>query len=105
MVTFGFNAQADVRAINLTYENGIAHFDVALQGEGALNDGEVPVIEGCTLPMPGDHNVSNALSAVAVARHLGMKKDQIRDALANFAGVNRRVTKVAEVAGVTIIDD
>jgi UDP-N-acetylmuramate--alanine ligase len=55
--------------------------------------------------MPGDHNVSNALSAVAVARHLGMKKDQIRDALANFAGVNRRFTKVAEVDGVTIIDD
>ena len=40
------------------------------------------MIEGCTLPMPGDHNVSNALSAIAVARHLGMKKDEIREALA-----------------------
>ncbi|MDQ1847482.1 UDP-N-acetylmuramate--L-alanine ligase [Gemmobacter fulvus] len=100
IVTFGFNAQADVRAINLTFENGVAHFDIALQGEG-----NGAVIEGCTLPMPGDHNVSNALSAVAVARHLGMKKDQIRDALAAFAGVNRRFTKVGEVNGVTIIDD
>ncbi len=100
IVTFGFNAQADVRAINLTYENGVAHFDIALQGEG-----QGVVIEGCTLPMPGDHNVSNALSAVAVARHLGMKKDEIREALAGFAGVNRRFTKVAEVGGVTIIDD
>ena len=100
IVTFGFNTQADVRAINLTYENGVAHFDIALQGEG---DGSV--IEGCTLPMPGDHNVSNALSAVAVARHLGMKRDEIREALAGFAGVNRRFTKVAEVNGVTIIDD
>lgn len=98
VVTFGFNAQADVRALNLTYENGVAHFDIALQGEGGM-------IEGCTLPMPGDHNVSNALSAVAVARHLGMKKDEIREALAGFAGVNRRFTKVAEVNGVTIIDD
>ena len=98
VVTFGFNAQADVRAQNLTYENGVAHFDIALQGEDA-------VIEGCTLPMPGDHNVSNALAAVAVARHLGMKRDQIREALAGFAGVNRRFTKVAEVNGVTIIDD
>jgi UDP-N-acetylmuramate--alanine ligase len=89
IVTFGFNTQADVRAINLTYEGGVAHFDIALQGEG-----EGSVIEGCTLPMPGDHNVSNALSAVAVARHLGMKKDEIR-----------RFTKVAEVNGVTIIDD
>lgn len=100
IVTFGFNAQADVRAVNLRFENGVAHFDVALQ-----NEGKDAVIEGCTLPMPGDHNVSNALSAIAVARHLGMKKDQIRDALASFAGVNRRFTKVAEVNGVTIIDD
>jgi UDP-N-acetylmuramate--alanine ligase len=98
VVTFGFNAQADVRALNLTYENGVAHFDVALQAEDQL-------IEGCTLPMPGDHNVSNALAAVAVARHLGMKRDEIREALAGFAGVNRRFTKVAEVNGVTIIDD
>ncbi|WP_347267232.1 UDP-N-acetylmuramate--L-alanine ligase [Paracoccus sp. (in: a-proteobacteria)] len=105
VVTFGFNAQADVRAMNLSYENGVAHFDIALQGEAALNDGEVPVIEGCTLPMPGDHNVSNALSAVAVARHLGMKRAQIREALAGFGGVGRRFTRVGEVNGVTIIDD
>ena len=100
IVTFGFNAQADVRAVGLTYENGTAHFDILLQGEG---DGAR--IEGCTLPMPGDHNVSNALAAVAVARHLGMSGDDIRAALAGFAGVNRRFTKVGEVNGITIIDD
>ncbi len=96
--TYGFNAQADVRAENLTYKGGVAHFDIHLQYEDK-------VIEGCTLPMPGDHNVSNALSAVAVARHLGMKASEIREALANFGGVNRRFTKVGEVDGVTIIDD
>ena len=100
VVTFGFNAQADVRAVNLRFKEGIAHFDVALQGEG---DGSM--IEACTLPMPGDHNVSNALAAIAVARHLGMKRDEIREALAAFGGVNRRFTKVAEVNGATIIDD
>jgi UDP-N-acetylmuramate--alanine ligase len=98
VVTYGFNAQADVRAINLRYEAGVAHFDVHLQAEDK-------VIEGCSLPMPGDHNVSNALSAVAVARHLGMKGDEIRAALAAFGGVNRRFTRVGEVDGVTIIDD
>ncbi|OUS22126.1 UDP-N-acetylmuramate--L-alanine ligase [Rhodobacterales bacterium 59_46_T64] len=98
VVTYGFNAQADVRAVNLTYKAGVAHFDIALQSEDM-------VIEGCTLPMPGDHNVSNALSAVAVARHLGMKGEEIRAALAAFGGVNRRFTKVGEVGGVTIIDD
>jgi len=100
VVTFGFNAQADVRAVGLTFEKGKAHFDILLQAEG-----EGSKIEGCTLPMPGDHNVSNALAAVAVARHLGMKKDEIRTALAKFGGVNRRFTKVGDIGGVTIIDD
>ena len=98
VVTYGFNAQADVRAVNLIYKAGVAHFDILLQAEGQK-------IEGCTLPMPGDHNVSNALSAVAVARHLGMKGEEIRAALAAFGGVNRRFTKVGEVNGVTVIDD
>ena len=97
VVTFGFNAQADVRATNLAYKRGIAHFDIELS-EGVT-------IEDCQLPMPGDHNVSNALGAVAVARHLGMKGAEIREALKNFKGVNRRFTKVGEVDGVTIIDD
>nr|WP_242531718.1 UDP-N-acetylmuramate--L-alanine ligase [Salipiger thiooxidans] len=98
VTTYGFNAQADVRAVNLRYEKGIAHFDILLQAEDMK-------IEGCTLPMPGDHNVSNALAAVAVARHLGMKREEIRAALAAFGGVNRRFTRVGEVNGVTIIDD
>lgn len=98
VVTFGFNAQADVRATNLTYKAGVAHFDIVLRNEDRT-------IEGCSLPMPGDHNVSNALSAVAIARHLGMRADEIREALKNFGGVNRRFTKVGEVNGVTIIDD
>ncbi|WP_090111553.1 UDP-N-acetylmuramate--L-alanine ligase [Limimaricola pyoseonensis] len=98
VVTFGFNAQADVRAANLHYKAGVAHFDIVLRAEDA-------VIEGCSLPMPGDHNVSNALAAVAVARHLGMKRDEIRAALAAFGGVNRRFTKVGEWNGVPVIDD
>jgi len=98
VVTYGFNAQADVRAVNLTYKAGAAHFDIAFQHDETM-------IEGCTLPMPGDHNVSNALSAVAVARHLGMKTTEIRDALAAFKGVNRRFTRVGDFNGATIIDD
>ncbi len=98
VVTFGFNAQADVRAVNLTYDQGRACFDVVLQAEDK-------VIEGCVLPMPGDHNVSNALAAVAVARHLGLGLEEIRRALEKFGGVNRRFTRVGEVGGVAIIDD
>ncbi|MGR3485173.1 MAG: UDP-N-acetylmuramate--L-alanine ligase [Paracoccaceae bacterium] len=98
VVTYGFNAQADVRAENLRYEAGVARFDVALRDDDRT-------IEDLRLPMPGDHNVSNALSAIAVALHLGMTDDAIRAALAGFKGVGRRFTKVAEVGGVTIIDD
>ncbi|MCA3448512.1 MAG: UDP-N-acetylmuramate--L-alanine ligase [Rhodobacter sp.] len=100
IVTFGFNAQADVRAVNLRYAGGVAQFDVVLQNE------EGTVIQGMSLPMPGDHNVSNALAAVAVARELGMTTTDIRAALAAFGGVNRRFTRVGEVlGGVTVIDD
>ena len=97
VTTYGFNAQADVRVVDLSYAQGMSYFDVALR------DGSM--IEGCTLPMPGDHNVSNALASVAVALHLGMSGDAIRAGLHSFKGVNRRFTKVAELDGVTIIDD
>ena len=97
VMTYGFNTQADVRAVNLSYAKGAAYFDVALR------DGRV--ISECTLPMPGDHNVSNALAAVAVALHLGMGAEAIRDGLRSFKGVNRRFTRVAEIDGVTVIDD
>jgi UDP-N-acetylmuramate--alanine ligase len=98
VITYGFNEDADVRAVNLRYQGAVAHFDVVFRDEGTT-------IEGCTLPMPGDHNVSNALAAVAVARHLGMKRAEIQTALAGFRGVKRRFTRVGEVGGVTIIDD
>ncbi len=98
VITYGFNPQADVRVVGLSYQGGAAKFDVVLSAEG-------DVIDGLSLPMPGDHNVSNALAAVAVARHLGISHDDIRAALDNFGGVNRRFTRVGEVGGVTIIDD
>ncbi len=96
--TYGFNPQADVQCRNLRYENGGAIFDVALNAEGR-------VIEGVHLPMTGDHNVSNALAAIAVARHLGIPATAIKAALAAFGGVNRRFTRVGVWNDVTIIDD
>jgi UDP-N-acetylmuramate--alanine ligase len=98
VATFGFSPQADVQGKELRYENGGAVFDVALNNEGRT-------IEGVKLPMTGDHNVSNSLAAIAVARHLGIPAKAIREALANFGGVNRRFTRVGVWNGVTIIDD
>ncbi len=98
IVTYGLNPQADVCAVDLMFKNGAAHFGILLRSENSS-------IPNCSLPMPGEHNVSNALAAVAVARKLGMGKGEIREALAAFAGVNRRFTFVGEVDGVKIIDD
>ena len=98
VVTYGFNPQADVRAENLEYKNGSACFDVDLKSEGER-------IDGLCLPMPGDHNVTNLLAAIAVARHLGISAEDIKTAVAEFRGVNRRFTRVGEWNGATIIDD
>ena len=98
VVTYGFNKQADIRAKNLKFLNGCSYFDISMQSENAL-------IENVMLPMPGEYNVSNALAAVAVSRHLGLDAKQIRNALSKFKGVKRRFTHVGEINGVTIIDD
>ncbi len=89
-ITYGFNLQADVRAVNLSTDLNGAHFDVALQGSNPR------IIEGLVLPMAGDHNVQNALAAIAVALELGAADDQIRTALAGFGGVKRRFTAAGE---------
>ena len=98
IITYGFNAQADVRAVNVTFVDGISYFDVLLQKENIT-------LDGLSLPMPGNHNVSNSLAAIAIARHLDIKEDSIKKSLSQFKGVNRRFTQVAELNGIKIIDD
>jgi len=100
VLTYGLNPGADLVAEGLRFENGKSVFDIRLGS--VFND---RVIEGCELPMPGSHNVSNALAAVAVGLHLGMSDDAIRSGLAGFRGVGRRFTRVGEAQGVTVIDD
>jgi UDP-N-acetylmuramate--alanine ligase len=100
VVTYGFSRQADVRAENLRWENGAGVFDVVIRmGEGFDR------LEGLTLPMPGEHNVSNALAAIAVARELKIGDAAIRKGLEGFKGVRRRFTRVGEWKGVAVIDD
>ena len=101
IVTYGFSAAADLRADGVTPEAGGTRFDaVVLQRDGSRR-----TIESIFVPMPGRHNVQNALAAIAVGIELGLSDDQIRDGFARFDGVKRRFTKVGEVDGVTIVDD
>ncbi len=87
-VTYGLSKQADYRAKNLKFEGLVTRFDAYKQGEKL---GEFVV------RMPGEHNVLNALAAVAVADELEVPLNLTRDALANFVGVQRRFTTVANV--------
>ena len=101
IVTYGFSGQADVRGDNVVPVPGGNEFDVMVRDRF----GAERRIENLMLPMPGRHNVQNALSAVAVAIELGISDEAIRTGFARFGGVKRRFTKVGETAGVTIIDD
>jgi len=101
VITYGFSAQADVRGDNVTPFPGGNRFDVALR----QRDGSTRRIEGIELPMPGRHNVQNALAAIAVAVEMGCEDEVIRTGFAKFGGVKRRFTMVGEVDGITVIDD
>ena len=106
IVTYGFSAQADVRGVNVSPRGGGNTFEVIVRAR----DGSTRSIEGIELPMPGRHNVQNALAAVGVALELGIDDATVQRGFAGFGGVKRRFTKVGEVhfAGggwATIIDD
>jgi len=100
IVTYGFSALADVRADNVTPVPGGTKFDaLILDKEGERRSISMHV------PIPGRHNVQNALAAIAVALELGISDDAIVAGFERFEGVKRRFTKVGEVDGAIIIDD
>ncbi len=101
IVTYGFAASADVRGVNVLPYPGGNRFETIIRHR----DGTTRSIEGIDLPMPGRHNVQNALAAIGVALELGIDDATIGQGFAKFTGVKRRFTKVGEVGGATIIDD
>ena len=106
IVTYGFAGQADVRGDRVEPVAGGSRFDVTLRVFGTPERR----YEGLVLPMPGRHNVQNALAAIAVADQLGVPESRIREGFARFAGVKRRFTRAGEVAveggaPILVIDD
>jgi UDP-N-acetylmuramate--alanine ligase len=102
VVTYGLNPQADIRAVNVSFSEGASHFDVVFHDRRKASEMS---FSGLHLPMPGEHNVSNAVAAIVVARELGVSPEAIRKGLDTFTGVKRRFTKVGEWNGAAIIDD
>ena len=101
IVTYGFSALADLRAENVEQDGSGSRFDAVV----LERSGERRTINGIHVPIPGRHNVQNALAAVAVAIELGLPDDQIVTGFERFDGVKRRYTKVGEIDGASIIDD
>ncbi|PZO78982.1 MAG: UDP-N-acetylmuramate--L-alanine ligase [Mesorhizobium amorphae] len=102
VITYGENAQADVRFLNHRMEGAASRFDVLIRER---KTGDEITIDNLRLPMPGRHNVSNATAAIAVAHELGLDADAIRRGLSSFGGVKRRFTPTGEWQGVQVFDD
>jgi UDP-N-acetylmuramate--alanine ligase len=109
ITSYGFNEQAQVRAVNVRAVGAQMHFTVQRRNGVLLPDMEV------VLNLPGLHNVLNALSAIAVAVELNIEDAAVQKALAEFHGVGRRFQRYGDLplpgkdgqpgGVVTVIDD
>ncbi len=108
LTTYGFSPDAQVRAHDVRADDGRMRFTVTRQNGVTLPPLDV------VLNLPGEHNVLNALAAIAVATELNVDDRAIRDALATFTGVGRRFQQLGDVAiaqadgragSFTLIDD
>ena len=97
VITYGSSDMLDYSASNITYdEKGLVAFDLIKNGK---------VVDHIQLSVTGDHNVSNALAAIATAKLLNISMPVIEKGLLSFSGTDRRFEYKGEVGGVTIIDD
>ena len=92
VVTYGLNEGAEVRAVNLQFHDRGVSF-------------EVPGFGFFKLFVPGEHNVRNALAAIAVARELGLSPEATSTALSKFLGVDRRFQILGDYNGSIVVDD
>lgn len=97
VVTYGMSPEFDYSAQNITYdEKGRVAFDFFRNGK---------INTHIVLSVTGDHNVSNALSAIATAELLGLSMDTIQKGLLSFSGTDRRFEYKGTIDDVTIVDD
>ena len=97
VVTYGLTLQAEIVATDVEADAGGSRFGVRHSKHGDL--GKV------RLPMPGRHNVQNALAAIAVGLALGLEFENMAASLAGFSGVHRRFERLGEWQGAAVIDD
>lgn len=101
ITTYGFSAEAEVRAVNARANGLQMHFTVVQEGYPDTD---------FVLNQPGLHNVQNACSAIAIAREIGIDDSATQQGLAEFTGVGRRFTRYGDIAiaaggSFTLVDD
>jgi UDP-N-acetylmuramate--alanine ligase len=104
ITSYGLNEEAQVRAVNVRADNGCMHFTVVRRNGVTLPDLDI------TLNLAGEHNVLNALAAIAIAVELNVPDAAVQKALAEFKGVGRRFQRHGEVTAkkggaFTLIED
>ncbi|MBA3022580.1 MAG: UDP-N-acetylmuramate--L-alanine ligase [Gammaproteobacteria bacterium] len=110
ITTYGMSEEAQIRAVNVRHEAGRMRFTAQCRhDEKCLFDGK-PLDMDITLNLAGEHNVLNALAAIAIGLEVGVAPQAIADALAEFEGVGRRMQRYGEIAlssggSFTLIDD
>jgi UDP-N-acetylmuramate--alanine ligase len=96
-VTYGLTAQADISAHNIQYTPDFGSRFTVWKGSAVLGE--------LALPVPGKHNVYNALAATAVALELDIPFEKIAEAFVHFKNADRRFQFKGEVNGITVVDD
>jgi len=104
VTTYGFGEDAQIRAVNVRHEGGRMRFTALCRHNS------IPLDLDVTLNLAGEHNVLNALAAIAVALEVGVAGDAIVAGLAEFEGVGRRMQRYGEIplangGSFTLIDD
>ena len=97
VVTYGLSAEAEIRATDIEVDADGSAFVASSSREGRLGT--------IRLPIPGVHNVQNALAALAVGLGVGLDIEGLTDALAGFGGVHRRFERLGTWRGATVVDD
>ena len=95
-LTFGMDERSNMRGVVRSEDAGGIRFEVQFRGA---------VLGSVSLPVPGRHNVLNALAALVVGTELGLRFDAMAAALASFSNARRRFEKIAEQSGVLVISD
>jgi len=95
-MTYGLSVQADIRATHIKHDGFLTSFVAHFKG---YRLGEI------SFPMPGPHNVLNAMACIAVALELDVPFTAIQEGFATFSGVGRRFTVKGEPHGIMVVDD